>query len=198
MDGIILVAGLGNPGRKYRHNRHNAGCWYLDMIAEAHDADFSRQAKFEGSVCRVETEQGGLCLFRSEVFMNESGRSLQAVTEFYKIEPPRILIAHDEIDFPVTKIRLKKSGGHGGHNGLRDVIARIGSDFWRLRIGIGHPGVREPVVRHVLGDALPQEKSSIKEALRHAVAVLPDLAAGNFDAAMNRLHAYSGPLHNSG
>ena len=189
MSGIALIAGLGNPGAEYRHNRHNAGFWFLDALASECGAQLSNQPRLHGASARVDLDGAPLRLFKPAVYMNHSGRALQAVAAFYKVAPERILIAHDEIDFPPARVRLKRGGGHGGHNGLRDVIAQIGADFWRLRIGVGHPGSKERVVSHVLSDVSSEDEAAIRESFGCAMAVVPRLVQGEFDAALNALHA---------
>ncbi len=189
MSGIALIAGLGNPGAEYQHNRHNAGFWFLDALARECGAQLNNQPKLHGASARVDFGGAPVRLFKPATYMNHSGRALQAVAAFYKVEPERILIAHDEIDFPPAQVRLKRGGGHGGHNGLRDVIAHIGADFWRLRVGVGHPGSKERVTSHVLGDVSAEEEAAIRESFGCAMSVVPSLVQGEFDAALNALHA---------
>ena len=188
MKGVTLIAGLGNPGARYANNRHNVGFWFADMLAESNDVTFSYQKKLFGYLCKVSVSSTALILFKPDVYMNESGRSLQAVTRFYQIEPSQILVVHDEIDFPTGKIRLKEGGGHGGHNGLRSIIAAIGNDFWRLRVGVGHPGHKDQVTGYVLGNASEDDTIEIRTVLRQSKDLLPDLVNGEFEMAMNTLH----------
>lgn len=189
VNSILLIAGLGNSGPEYADNRHNAGFWFLDALAEECGAQFRNQPKLYGATTAVEIAGRSVRLFKPGGYMNESGRALQACALFHKVAPERVLVAHDEIDFPAAKVRLKCGGGHGGHNGLRDVAAHLGSDFWRLRIGVGHPGSRERVTPHVLGDATAEEQAAIRESLGCALAVVAQLVRGEFDAAVNALHA---------
>ncbi len=187
--GIRLVAGLGNPGEEYAGNRHNAGYWFVDALARRHRAVFRQQNKLHGSSCRIEAGSKTLWLFMPSTFMNDSGRALQVFAGFHKIETSRILVAHDEIDFEVSKTRLKWSGGNGGHNGLADIIRRLGADFWRLRIGVGHPGSRSKVTRHVLSDPDEDAAAAIRTDIARACDVTGLLVEGEFESAMNVLHA---------
>ena len=141
-----------------------------------------------GCSCRIEAGSRTLWLFKPSTFMNDSGRALRAFADFHKIETGAILVAHDEIDFEVAKTRLKCGGGHGGHNGLADVIRHLGADFWRLRLGVGHPGRRDQVTRYVLNDPGEDDTAAIMAAIERACDVVEQLAAGDFDAAMNALH----------
>ena len=189
MDSISLIIGLGNPGTKYVQHRHNAGYWFIQMLAQEHGVILNKSSKLFGSLGKAHLAEGSLLLFQADsVFINQSGRALQAVSNFYRIPPENILVAHDEIDFPLAKVRLKQSGGHGGHNGLRDIINHIGADFWRLRIGVDHPGNKELVDKHVLSDAGKDEQIEIKSALQQIITLLPELYSGNFHAVMNTLH----------
>ena len=188
MSGITLIAGLGNPGVKYRNNRHNAGFWFVDRLAHEYGAELSRASRLHGASARVEIGGAPVWLFKPGTYMNQSGYALQAFVAFHKIAMEQVLIAHDEIDFPMAKVRLKRSGGHGGHNGLRDVISRLGAGFWRLRIGVGRPDDREQVVAYVLSDAAAEEKAEIGARLNCALTAVPFLARGEFDAAVNLLH----------
>ncbi len=189
MSGITLIAGLGNPGAEYENNRHNAGFWFVDRLAREYSAELQGKPKLHGASARVEIAGTPVWLFKPAAYMNQSGRALQAFTAFHKVAMERVLVAHDEIDFPAARVRLKRGGGHGGHNGLRDVIAYLGADFWRLRIGVGHPGSKERVVSHVLGDASMEEEAGIRASFGCALAVIAQLVQGEFDAAVNALHA---------
>ncbi len=186
--GIRLVVGLGNPGDEYAGNRHNAGAWFADRLARRHGGVFKSRGKLLGSSCRIEAGSRALWLFKPSTFMNDSGRALRAFADFYKIETRNMLVAHDEIDFEVAKTRLKRGGGHGRHNGLVDVIRHLDADFWRLRVGVGHPGDRDKVVRHVLSDPGGDDTAAIMAAIERACDVVERLAEGDFDAAMTALH----------
>jgi peptidyl-tRNA hydrolase, PTH1 family len=188
--GIRLVVGLGNPGRDYAATRHNVGFWFVDALADAHGGRFRAEGKLSGELCRLTIAGADLRLLKPSTFMNRSGQSVAAVSRYFDIPPAAILIAHDELDLPVGRVRLKQGGGHAGHNGLRDTIAVLGSsDFWRLRIGIDHPGDRGQVVGYVLGRPSEDDATSVRDALAKALGILDDLLLGRFQAAMNRLHS---------
>jgi len=190
MDGLWLIAGLGNPGPKYDRTRHNAGFWFLDALLRRHGGELRNEKKLHGRALKIRIEGADTVLLAPETFMNESGRSIRAATDFYRIPVERVLVAHDELDLPPGTARLKQGGGHGGHNGLRSTFSHLGSpQFWRLRIGIGHPGLAEQVTPWVLGRAPADEEQAIVEAIDRSVQVLPDLLAGRSGEAMKRLHA---------
>ncbi|HPB77071.1 MAG TPA: aminoacyl-tRNA hydrolase [Chromatiaceae bacterium] len=187
--GIRLIVGLGNPGPQYEATRHNVGFWFLDALAGHHQGQFRTEIKFHGAMCRLLVAGVDLRLLKPGTFMNRSGQSLGAVVRYHDIPVEAILVAHDDLDLPVGAVRLKQGGGHAGHNGLRDIINVLGSrDFWRLRIGIDHPGDREQVVNYVLGRPSRDEEGRILKALDDAEACLPDLLAGEYQRVMNRLH----------
>ncbi len=190
MDGLWLIAGLGNPGPKYDRTRHNAGFWFLDALLRRHGGELRNEKKLHGRALKTRIEGADTVLLAPDTFMNESGRSIRAATDFYRIPVERVLVAHDELDLPPGTARLKQGGGHGGHNGLRSTFSHLGSpQFWRLRIGIGHPGLAEQVTPWVLGRAPADEEQAIVEAIDRSVQVLPDLLAGRSGEAMKRLHA---------
>jgi peptidyl-tRNA hydrolase, PTH1 family len=190
-----LIAGLGNPGRKYEDTRHNAGFWFVDALARTAGAAFRREAAFHGEVARV--PRSDAWLLKPETFMNNSGRAIAAVAKFYRITPDDILVAHDELDLPPGTVRLKFGGGLSGHNGLRDTAEVFGTrDFWRLRIGIGHPrdyvaSQQEPV-DYVLHAPRAEERRAIMEALARALDVWPLIAAHDLQTAMLKLHTTAG------
>lgn len=187
--GIRLIVGLGNPGREYEATRHNAGFWWVDAVAAAKSASFKPEKKFHGEAVRLAANNREVWLLKPETFMNLSGRAVSALAGFYKITPDEILVVHDELDLPPGTVRLKKGGGHGGHNGLKDIIAQLGTpDFWRLRLGIGHPGDRNAVVNFVLNAPQRAEQALIEAAVDASLAGLPQLLAGDFPAAMLKLH----------
>lgn len=186
-----LVVGLGNPGRKYQATRHNAGFWWLDAVAHAAHAEFRREARFHGEVARVPGSE--IWLLKPETYMNESGRAVGALATFYRIAPAEILVAHDELDLPAGGVKLKFGGGLSGHNGLRDIAPALGTqDFWRLRIGIGHPrdlsGSQQEVVDYVLHPPRQEERKAIAEALDRAMAIWPFVCGRDMQGAMLRLH----------
>ena len=190
MSAIRLIVGLGNPGREYAETRHNAGFWWVEGVAAQTSAVFRPEKKFHGLAARVAERSGELWLLKPETYMNASGRSVAALAGFYKIAPAEILVVHDDLDLPPGTVRLKKGGGHGGHNGLKDIIAHLGTpEFWRLRIGIGHPGERSEVVNYVLKAPTATERRLIEEAVEHSLGALPRLLSGDFGGAMNKLHA---------
>ena len=186
-----LIVGLGNPGRKYEATRHNAGFWWVDDVARAAGAAFRREARFHGELARVPRSE--MWLLKPDTFMNESGRSVGALATFYRIEPAEILVAHDELDLPPGSVKLKFGGGLSGHNGLRDIAPALGTqDFWRLRIGIGHPrdlaASQQEVVDYVLHPPRADERNAIGEALAKAMEIWPLVAAHDMQAAMLKLH----------
>lgn len=188
--GIRLIVGLGNPGGEYASTRHNVGAWFVDALGSVHGQSFKAEAKFHGELCRLNLGGRDLRLLKPSTYMNRSGQSVAAVSRFFQIPPEQILIAHDELDLPVGSVRLKQGGGHAGHNGLRDTINLLGSrDFWRLRIGIDHPGDRNLVTGYVLGRPSRDDADRILSALGDAEGVVDDLLDGRFQIAMNRLHS---------
>lgn len=185
---LRLVVGLGNPGPTYARTRHNAGFELVDELGRRAGAGFKYEARYEGDVARARIAEQELWLLKPLTYMNLSGGSVQSLAGFYKIAPEAILVAHDELDFPPGVVRLKQGGGAGGHNGLRDVMARLGEKFWRLRIGIGHPGDRSAVLNYVLGRPPQAEAALIEEAVSAAADAIPMLLLEGAEKAMNRLH----------
>lgn len=185
---VALIVGLGNPGGEYEHTRHNAGFWFVDALAHQHGGSFRLDSKFQGEVCRISPAGGDCWLLKPATFMNRSGQAVAALANFYKIPAAGILVVHDELDLPPGVARLKQGGGHGGHNGLRDITARLGADFMRLRIGIGHPGSKEQVIGYVLQRPSLADRQRIDEAIAAALGVMPELLRGEVQRAMNCLH----------
>lgn len=188
-----LVVGLGNPGGKYEKTRHNAGFWWLDMIANQVRATFRRESRFQGAVAKVATSGGDLWLLKPETFMNNSGQAVAALANYYKISGKEILVAHDELDLPPGGAKLKFGGGLSGHNGLKSIAANLGTqDFWRLRLGIGHPrdnaASEREVIDYVLHAPRAEEQDEIDKALTRALAVWPQIIADETEAAMLKLH----------
>lgn len=192
MNGIRLLVGLGNPGAQYEATRHNAGFWWIDQIAGASASRLNAEAKFFGQAGRLKDATDEAWLLKPGTFMNNSGRAVAALARFYKIPPEAILVIHDELDLPPGVARLKKGGGNGGHNGLKDIKAQLGTaDYWRLRIGIGHPGDRNEVINYVLHPPMRDEMPLIEQSMDASAAVLPLLLAGRFEDAMLKLHTKS-------
>lgn len=190
MSAIRLIVGLGNPGREYETTRHNAGFWWVDEFARAQSLSFRSEAKFHGLAARGQLHGHEVLLLKPQTFMNVSGRAVGALAQFYKIAPAEILVVHDELDLPPGSAKLKLGGGHGGHNGLKDIIAQLGTkDFWRLRLGIGHPGERSEVSNFVLHDPRREERELIEEAMRRALDVAHLVVEGKTEAAMLKLHS---------
>lgn len=188
---IQLVVGLGNPGPDYVRTRHNAGFWFADALARELGADpFRKEARFHAELSQLRLRARQVRIQKPLTYMNRSGQAVASLAHYFNVPRQAILVVHDELDLPPGQARLKREGGHGGHNGLRDLIAHLGGrDFPRLRLGIGHPGSREQVTGYVLGRPGRDEEQAIEAALGHALAVMPLLFEGDFDRAMNQLHA---------
>ncbi len=188
---IVMVVGLGNPGADYENTRHNAGALFVEALARAAGQTLRPEKKYHGLYARIQWQGLDLHLLNPTTFMNRSGLAIKALADFFKIQPQQILIAHDELDLPPGTAKLKKGGGHGGHNGLRDAIAHLGTnDFQRLRIGIGHPGDSRRVTGYVLGRLGKQETEELNAVIDEIMRVLPDAASGKLPGAMNRLHSF--------
>ncbi len=184
-----LIVGLGNPGAGYEDNRHNLGFWFVDALARDLKTTLAAQGKFHGQIGRA----GELWLLKPATYMNASGRAVLALANFYKILPDEILVVHDDLDLQAGDIRLKQGGGNGGHNGLKDIQACLSTpDFWRLRLGIGHPGDRNEVINYVLKAPRKEEQASIDRALDRCLLAWPKLAAGDYAAAQRVLHVKDG------
>ena len=189
---LTLIVGLGNPGPTYARTRHNAGFELVDELARRTGVSLRREARHQGELARAGIGGTDVWLLKPMTYMNLSGQSVRSVAGFYRIPPQSILVAHDELDFPPGLVRLKEGGGAGGHNGLRDLIAQLGDDFWRLRIGIGHPGDRDAVLDYVLGRPPAAEATLIREAVLAAADAVPVMLSDGAQKAMNRLHARGG------
>lgn len=187
--GIQLIAGLGNPGARYDKTRHNAGFWFVDELAKRFDGVFRSDSKLLGEVCRVRIAGQEEWLLKPTTFMNRSGLSLNAVSAYYKIDPSRILVVHDDIDLQPGQVKLKREGGHGGHNGLRDIIAHMGRTFWRLRLGVGHPGDRDQVIDYVLSHPSRADHDLIREGILCSAGLIDLISAGKMEKAMHQLHS---------
>ncbi|HCX34890.1 MAG TPA: aminoacyl-tRNA hydrolase [Rhodocyclaceae bacterium] len=182
-----LVVGLGNPGAQYAETRHNCGAWLAERLGAALALTFRREARFHALAAHLRSPD--LWLLLPQTYMNCSGRAAGAALRFFRIPPEALLVLHDDLDLEPGALRLKFGGGAGGHNGLKDIVAHLGTpDFWRLRIGIGHPGNRDEVIDYVLEAPRAQEREAINDALDRAMAAWPQIAAGQWPAAMQKLN----------
>jgi len=187
---LKLLVGLGNPGIQYQRTRHNAGFWFLGELSLRNGVRFRSEARLQGETAVVDGPGGLVHLLKPMTYMNRSGHPVAMFARYHRVQPGEILVAHDELDFEPGVVRLKIGGGHGGHNGLRDIIANLGSaDFVRLRLGIGHPVDRAVTAAYVLASPPPEDRRAILEALQRAIDVMPVLLSGDLSAAMNRLNA---------
>ncbi len=185
---LKIIVGLGNPGPEHVLTRHNAGFWFVDALASRLGGRFRSHTKFLGDICRVPYAGGEISLLKPTTFMNRSGHSIRALSEYLKVPAGEILVVHDELDLPVGEARFKLGGGHGGHNGLRDTITQIGTDFWRLRLGIGHPGDKSQVIDYVLRRAPKEEEEAILGSVANALDALQVFLEQGAEKAMNGLH----------
>ena len=187
---LKVIVGLGNPGAKYTETRHNAGFWFIEEVARKYSATFRPESKFHGEVARISLAGKDIWLLKPATFMNRSGLAVKSLLSFYRISADQLLVAHDEIDLPPGAAKLKTGGGHGGHNGLRDIISQLGTnDFHRLRIGVGHPGSKDQVVDYVLHNASRYDRILIDRDIDDAVSIMPELASGALEQAMQKLHS---------
>ena len=187
---LKLIAGIGNPGAEYANTRHNAGVWFVERLAEKFGTSFRLEKKFFGRTALINIDGVEVRLLAPDTYMNESGKSVGALANFFKIEPSEMLVAHDEIDFPSGKIRFKLEGGLAGHNGLRDISSRLAgtTEFTRVRIGVGHPRDRGAVTSHVLGKVSKTDRALIDNCIENAIAVIPCAVTGDWQLAMQQLH----------
>ena len=185
---LSIVVGLGNPGPEHRLTRHNAGFWFVDALARAHRAQFRSHSRYQGEVARIEVEGRELTLLKPQTYMNRSGISVRSLVDYTKAPVAEVLVVHDELDLLPGTARLKFGGGHGGHNGLRDTITHCGADFWRLRIGIGHPGDRDQVIDYVLQRAAPADEDAIVASVGASLEALPVFVRDGAEKAMKMLH----------
>lgn len=187
---IRLLVGLGNPGPEYEGTRHNAGFWWVDAAAQVLGGRLAVDRAYHGLVARVNRPEGPVWLLEPQTYMNLSGKSVGALARFFKIEPEQILVIHDELDLLPGQMKLKQGGGAAGHNGLKDILAQLGSpDFWRLRIGIGHPGDRAEVANWVLRKPAPDQREAMLKCIAQSIEALPLLLDGPMDRAMMKIHA---------
>jgi len=191
---IRLLVGLGNPGPEYDGTRHNAGFQWIDEVARELKLQLVPERSYWGLAARASVQGQSVWLLQPQTYMNLSGKSVAALARFFKIAPQEVLVAHDELDFEPGTVKLKQGGSHGGHNGLRDIHAQLGgTDYWRLRIGIGHPGVKSEVVNWVLKRPAPAERERIEDSIRHALKALPTILSGDMDKAVQQVNTLKPP-----
>jgi PTH1 family peptidyl-tRNA hydrolase len=183
-----MIAGLGNPEDRYERTLHNAGFWFVDALARKYGGDFRYDKKFDANSCKIRVGDSELWLIKPQAYMNHSGAPVRSALDYYGLDPRGLLVAHDEIDLPPGTVRLKQGGGHGGHNGIRDVIRHCGADFMRLRLGVGHPGDKDQVTGYVLKRGSAEVERAIEDNIDEAIAVLPTLLEDGLNAAMKQLH----------
>jgi len=190
LSGTFLIVGLGNPGTEYSETRHNAGFWFLDAVARETGAAFRAQSRLSSDLARVRWAEQDCVLARPTTFMNRSGLPVRRLLDYYRISTSDLLVVHDDLDLPPGTAKLRKGGGHGGHNGMRDLFEHLEhTDFLRLRLGIGHPGHKDAVTPYVLGRPSGEDRRAIDSAIGEALAVMPMLLQGNLMEAMKRLHS---------
>ena len=187
-----MIVGLGNPGAEHLMTRHNAGFWFVDALAQRYGGQFRGHTRYHGEVCRIQIGAHEVHLLKPHTYMNRSGLAIRAFSDYLKITPEQILVAHDELDLLPGVARFKLGGGHGGHNGLRDTITHIGQNFWRLRLGVGHPGDRSQVIDFVLQRASAKEEDLIMTALQAALEQVPVFLDQGAEKAMHVLHSQTG------
>jgi PTH1 family peptidyl-tRNA hydrolase len=188
---LQIVVGLGNPGPEHRLTRHNAGFWFVDALAYRQGAEFRSHSRYHGEIAKCRVEGVELMLLKPQTYMNRSGLSVRALMDYVKAPVAQVLVVHDELDLPCGVARLKLGGGHGGHNGLRDLITHCGADFWRMRLGIGHPGERSEVIDYVLQRARPAEENAIVDAIGGGLDALGTFISDGSEKAMHKLHSRS-------
>ncbi len=185
---ITMIAGLGNPDSKYERTLHNAGFWFVDALARKYGGDFRYEKKFDADVCRIDLLGNDIRLIKPQSYMNLSGGPIRGLLDYYRLRPQDLLVAHDEIDLPAGTLRLKQGGGHGGHNGVRDVVSHCGADFLRLRLGVGHPGDKRDVTNYVLKKGSADVEAAVERNVDDGVAIMPILIEDGVNAAMKKLH----------
>lgn len=194
---IDLIAGLGNPDPEYLRTRHNAGFWFVDALAANCGTSFGHNKKLSGDTAEVGIGQHRIRLLKPMTYMNESGRSVGQALSYFKIAPERLLVVYDEIDLATGRVQLKFGGGHAGHNGMRSIIDHVGPNFWRLRLGVGHPGRKERVAGHVLKRASTEEEALIIDSIRDALEALPVMLDQGAEKAKTQLHSRKPPTDNA-
>jgi peptidyl-tRNA hydrolase, PTH1 family len=190
---LAIIAGLGNPGPEHRLTRHNAGFWFVDALAHAQGVQFRSHSRYQGEVCRVALDGREVTLLKPQTYMNRSGLSIRALLDYVKAPVSELLVVHDELDLPPGTARFKQGGGHGGHNGLRDTITHCGPEFWRLRLGIGHPGDRSQVIDYVLQRAAPADEQAVVQSIDTALQALLVFVRDGAEKAMHALHTAKSP-----
>lgn len=191
---IKLFVGLGNPGPEYEDTRHNAGFWWIDALARELKVTLVPERSYWGLMARTTINGQNVWLLEPQTFMNLSGKSVGALARFFKIQPEEVLVVHDELDFEPGTVKLKQGGSHGGHNGLRDIHAQLGSpNYWRLRVGIGHPGDKSEVANWVLKKPAPDQMKLIEDSIIHSLKSWPEIAAGQMDKATQAIHTSKAP-----
>ena len=185
---VTIIAGLGNPEQRYERTLHNAGFWFADALARKYHGEFRYDKKFDAETCRVQLQGEEVWLVKPQSYMNLSGKPVRGMLDYYQLDVSNLLVAHDEIDLPPGTVRLKQGGGHGGHNGLRDIIRHCGAEFMRLRLGVGHPGEKSQVTNYVLKRASSDVEAAIEKNIDEAVSIMPVLMDQGLNAAMKDLH----------
>jgi PTH1 family peptidyl-tRNA hydrolase len=189
---LSIIAGLGNPDERYERTLHNAGFWFADAVAATDRGQFRYEKRFDAQLCKIGLAGSEVWIVKPQSYMNLSGGPIRSILDYYRLDVERLLVAHDEIDLPPGVARLKKGGGHGGHNGVRDTIRHCGNEFMRLRLGVGHPGTRDEVTGYVLKQGPSDVEDAVRQAIAEALDVLPLLAESGLAMAMNRLHTRTG------
>ena len=185
---IRIIAGLGNPEERYERTLHNAGFWFVDALARKYGGRFRFEKKFDADYCRINLHGEDVWLVKPQSYMNNSGQPIRGLLDYYRLRVTELLVAHDEIDLPPGTVRLKEGGGHGGHNGLRDIVRHCGAEFVRLRLGVGHPGEKDMVTNYVLKRGSGDVEAAIERNIDDAIDVMPELVEGDINAAMKKLH----------
>jgi PTH1 family peptidyl-tRNA hydrolase len=185
---LTMIAGLGNPDERYERTLHNAGFWFVDALARDRHEAFRYEKRFDAEICRIRLAGEDVWLVKPQSYMNLSGAPIRGMLDYYRLSVDDLLVAHDEIDLPPGTVRLKKGGGHGGHNGLRDTISHCGADFMRLRLGVGHPGDKSKVTSYVLNRGPSEVEAAVEREIDTALRVMPLLAESGLNAAMKELH----------
>jgi len=185
---IRIIAGLGNPDDKYERTLHNAGFWFVDAVAQKYGGSFRFEKKFDADCCKLNMHGEDVWVVKPQSYMNLSGGPIRAVLDYYRLKVTHLLVAHDEIDLPAGKTKLKQGGGHGGHNGLRDIIQHCGAEFLRLRLGVGHPGDKSEVTNYVLKRGSADVERAVEDSIEKAIEVLPLLMEDGLNAAQKALH----------